>query len=386
MRLFVSKGYNMSSAKTADEIIEQPKLPNIADKPNTNKNGLHYKEITINFSQMTVAELKKYCKNNNIKGYSKLRKDQLIEIINTHITNNQQTNTLIKNAHKIVKPIKQNFKDIRIVRQNNNNKIVYESLIKGYFDVKHINVKEYKRTLFDLEITETEFLTKCKEDHLFAKLTARHISKKTPTQDNEINEKPNMIKEKINDISIQKDGFTKQLLKDSINKYNDLYSFIDNVNSKLTIKKFRKPNYPSEITENLVKFAITKKYNTSPTEKLLPSWDTKKGDLCLRDMQIEVKGSVDLMNGGPCSFGPKEEWDYIYFVDALNRSRNEFKIYEIKLSNEDKIWKNIKVNKNETYQNQCLQKRRPRITFKELIRQIPESYINILFDGNINDL
>lgn len=103
-------------------------------------------------------------------------------------------------------------------------------------------------------------------------------------------------------------------------------------------------------------------------------------------MQLEVKGSVDLMHGGPCSFGPKEERSRIYFVDALNCFIKKFKIYEIKLSNKSKIWKSIKVNKEQTYEDQCLQGRRPRIKFKELIKQIPEYYISILYNGYITDL
>lgn len=50
------------------------------------------------------------------------------------------------------KPIKQNFKDLRVVRQKNNNKIVYESLrqkdMKTLYE--NINRKEYKKTLADL--------------------------------------------------------------------------------------------------------------------------------------------------------------------------------------------------------------------------------------------
>lgn len=181
-------------------------------------------------------------------------------------------------------------------------------------------------------------------------------------------------------IKLLKDGFTKQLVEMYINNFNASISTIHKINSQLKSKKCRKPNYPSEITENLVKFAIIKKYNVSP------SWDTTKGDLCLYGIQLEVKGSVDLMNGGPCSFGPKEEWICIYFVDALNCSIKKFKIYEIKLSNKSEIWKNIKVSKTQSYQDQCLQGRRPRITFSDLIKQIPKSYISILFDGYFSDL
>lgn len=86
--------------------------------------------------------------------------------------------------HSKPKPIEQNFKDIRTVRQINNNKIVYESLRKGELKTfyKNVNLKEYKRTLEDLELTEAEFVLKCKDDNLFAKLASRTISKNASRQ------------------------------------------------------------------------------------------------------------------------------------------------------------------------------------------------------------
>lgn len=86
--------------------------------------------------------------------------------------------------HSKLNPIEQNFKDIRIVRQTNNNKNVYESLRDG--DVKrlyeNINKKEYKRVLEDLELREVDFVLKCKDDNLFAKLASRTISKNASRQ------------------------------------------------------------------------------------------------------------------------------------------------------------------------------------------------------------
>ena len=77
--------------------------------------------------------------------------------------------------HSNLKPIQQNFKDIRNVRQTNNNKTVYESLRGGNLKklYENINHKEYKRTLGDLGLTEEEFLSKCKDDNSFAKLASR---------------------------------------------------------------------------------------------------------------------------------------------------------------------------------------------------------------------
>jgi len=73
----------------------------------------------------------------------------------------------------------------------------------------------------------------------------------------------------------------------------------------------------------------------------MPNWDTKKGDLELLNKQLEIKG---FMSDGPSSFGPTENWDWIYFVDGIDFINKRFKIYEIKLSNKDKRWRNIVIS------------------------------------------
>jgi len=180
--------------------------------------------------------------------------------------------------------------------------------------------------------------------------------------------------------NISEDPFTKDLLRELVITYNLLYNNIKILNDKLDNRKIRRANYPSEITENIVKFAIIKKYN------VFPCWDVKKGDICLDNDLFEVKGSIDLINGGPCSFGPTEKWEKIYFVDCIDHCELKFKVYEINLSNKSEIWENIKVNKKETFKNQCDQKRRPRIKFKELLNQIPEMYIDVIFNDHLDKL
>ena len=129
-----------------------------------------------------------------------------------------------------------------------------------------------------------------------------------------------------------------------------------------------------------MKFVINRKY------RVMPCLDTAKGDLKLNDKQLEIKGSLDLQSGGPSSFGPTEEWHRIYFVDCKDHYNLQFKLYEIKLSNTSNIWKKIKVNKKDTYEIQCSQGLRPRVTFSGLIKQIPPEYIELLLDGNIDEL
>ena len=118
----------------------------------------------------------------------------------------------------------------------------------------------------------------------------------------------------------------------------------------------------------------------------MPCWDTAKGDIVFDKMglfkQLEVKG---FSSDAPSSFGPKEMWDRIYFVDGIELLSKCFKVYEIKLSNSSNRWKNFRMNENETYHQQCLQKRRPRISFNK-IKEILGEECKLIFNGHISNL
>ena len=186
------------------------------------------------------------------------------------------------------------------------------------------------------------------------------------------------IRRFINNKKLQskKDNMSIDFVKELLDNYINNYNLIININNKLSKKKIRNQNFPSEISENIVKFAFYKKY------KIMPSWDSNDGDLILRNKKLEVKG---FMSSGPSSFGPTEKWDFIYFVDCTKFMNNFFKVYEIKLSNNNILWKNIKINKDENYEDQSLQGRRPRISFNLLYEQLKE-YCKIIFEGVIDDL
>lgn len=103
----------------------------------------------------------------------------------------RQANKLKKLKIKITKRnmlkplvIEQDFKNIRAVRQKNNNKTVFESLREGDLNrlVKNINQKEYNRALRDLNYTQEEFISKCKNDEAFAIVSSRCISKNASRQ------------------------------------------------------------------------------------------------------------------------------------------------------------------------------------------------------------
>lgn len=174
-----------------------------------------------------------------------------------------------------------------------------------------------------------------------------------------------------------KDNFDLNIINNLLDIYIEKYKLINYINKTLLNKKIRHENFPSEISENIVKFAIFKKY------KIMPNWNTKIGDLELIYKKIEIKAFSSI---GPTSFGPTENWNIIYFINAIDACNKYFIIYEIKLSNKDQIWRNIKINKNQTYEDQCKQGRRPRISFTLLEKQINAKYINVIWKGFLYNL
>ena len=158
-----------------------------------------------------------------------------------------------------------------------------------------------------------------------------------------------------------KDDMSFQRLTELLNEHTRRFMFDCKINKNLKKKKIRHANFPSHISENIVKFVLFRKY------KIMPTWDTQKGDLEFMHMKVEVKA---FSSKGPTSFGPLEEWDRIYFVDATQFHQSKFKVYECNLKNTSCAWQQLRINKNETYGDQCKQKRRPRLHFNEIREQL----------------
>lgn len=178
------------------------------------------------------------------------------------------------------------------------------------------------------------------------------------------------------DLRAPKDNLTFDMLIQLIDNYNKNTKFIEQMNMSLQHKKIRNENIPSVITENIVKFVLYKQTH------IMGCWDTQVGDLVFLNKKLEIKG---FSSDGPSSFGPTESWDILYFVDCKNISNNICSVYKINLSNSDPIWNAVKVNKTETYSDQCKQKRRPRICFIELQKQLKNN-CKLIFSGDIKQL
>lgn len=126
---------------------------------------------------------------------------------------------------------------------------------------------------------------------------------------------------------------------------------IINTLNKTVKRKIRKPNFPEVVSEALVKMI---------TNAEIP----KFGDLVKAKKKIEVKC---FSSTGPTSFGPTENWDIIIFVDATKHPKLKF--YTCEMSNVNPKWQSIKMNKAQTFLQQCESKRRPRISFSAIQAQ-----------------
>ena len=121
----------------------------------------------------------------------------------------------------------------------------------------------------------------------------------------------------------------------------------------------------------------------------MPIWDSSStGDLILKfnnkyiqNKKIEIKAFSSI---GPISFGPTESWDWIYFVDCTEYNKYIFKIYELKKSNTNINWLNVNINKQQTFVDQIKQKRRPRIKFNNLYKQLSD--IKLIYYDSIKNL
>jgi hypothetical protein len=184
----------------------------------------------------------------------------------------------------------------------------------------------------------------------------------------------------INDIENEKitdDTYTKELLKEQYNLHKVYVKGRIDTTKKIGVK-VRLPSIPEDISENIIKQIIHNKLNDKTSR-----WDCKKGDL-----QSEKEGKQEckcFTSDGPPSFTPSSDWDIIYFLDARNWLNDKFILYRIPLKRTSTEWKNIKVSKTQTFEDQTKQGRRPRITWESLKPQI-EKYCIKVYEGVFNDI
>jgi hypothetical protein len=171
----------------------------------------------------------------------------------------------------------------------------------------------------------------------------------------------------------KEDIYFERVLKERFNDFFNYYFLVHEKNRKYNLK-IRKPNFPEDISENIIKFII-RKFD----DDLSCHWKGGK-DLYSYKGIIECK---TFTTDGPISFSPSSIWNFIYFLDATKLHEKHFKLYKCSISNSTDDWKNIKVNLNETFCLHSKQGRRPRISWSKLFPQIKT---NIIFDGKFDEI
>lgn len=205
---------------------------------------------------------------------------------------------------------------------------------------------------------------------------------------------------KINIINLQKivrgnlirkelrkstDKISYEIMYKRLKRYNynilSTIEFNELISPENKNKKERNENFPSVVSENIAKFAIFKKY------KIMPTWETNQGDLIINKLgytrKLEIKA---FSSNGPSSFGPTENWDSLYFVDAKDTLNMYFKVYEINLSNKSNIFRNVKLTQIETFGEIADSGKRPRGCFYTIFKPQLSEYCQLIFDGHISKL
>ena len=171
------------------------------------------------------------------------------------------------------------------------------------------------------------------------------------------------------------DTYTKDILIEQYNLHKNYV--VQRQRSSLNLNiSFRFPGIPEDISENIIKF-INHKIGDKTS-----SWN------CDGDLFSEKYGKQEckcFTSDGPASFTPSSDWDVIYFLDARKWLIDNFILYKVSLKRTSDEWKNIKVSKSQTFEDQTKQGRRPRITWEALKPQI-EPYCKKVYEGIFEDI
>lgn len=175
------------------------------------------------------------------------------------------------------------------------------------------------------------------------------------------------------------DKYTKEILTKRYNMIKNMYIEEEkNIKQGLNI---RHQNIPEDITENIVKFIIRK---FEDKNCIWCKSTVNSGDLYLpiSNTKIEVKSFT---SNGPTQFGPKTEFDKLYFLDMRNWINDELILWKVNIDSKSDEFKNIKVNKNETIGSQFSLGRRPRNNWNNIYPQI-QKYTEQIYKGKFEDI
>lgn len=181
----------------------------------------------------------------------------------------------------------------------------------------------------------------------------------------------------------KEDKYTHDILSKRYNEYRDSYNNTSEI-IKTTYLPIRHQNPPEDITENIAKFII-KNYDNDPTCKWAKSIGLT-GDLYSEKYTIEYPAEIKaLTSDGPSSFGPDKKFSVIYFLDMRQWLYDIIILWRVNLTSESSEWKGIKMNKTQTFEDQCKEGRRPHIAWDKLYQQISDYCVKV-YEGTFEGI
>ncbi len=159
----------------------------------------------------------------------------------------------------------------------------------------------------------------------------------------------------------KKTTITDKVTADALRKRYALHKAYESGNIALDSEfdyTTRRSGLPEHISENIVKFVLLNFLG------ILSTWGCKIGDLT-----SEIVGIIEcksFTSDGPTSFGPKQKWHQIYFLDARNWLSDDLIVYQVTVANTDSLWADMPVSKTQTKKDQSDENRRPRLNWNAL--------------------
>jgi hypothetical protein len=171
-----------------------------------------------------------------------------------------------------------------------------------------------------------------------------------------------------------KKTFTKEKLYDFYFEFRKFYRFAEKLKKDGYITRL--PNIDSAISENLIRFIVL---------------ETVPDVICsiVGDLSSPTIGKIEckyFSSSDPMSFSPTSYFDMLYILDGTDLiGSGHLKLYKINVKSTDDTWKQLKINKKDTFETQSLQKRRPRLSHESILRQL-RHLTTVEYDDNIDKL
>ena len=182
------------------------------------------------------------------------------------------------------------------------------------------------------------------------------------------------------------DPYTFEALKDRLEAFLACCRQVIAFKAKYGVRGVRMPIMDEDISENIVKFII--QYMLGDRTCAWTKSIAKENSKIAGDLTSATAGAIEckcFTSDGPISFGPTEKWNEIYFLDARAVLDGRIVVWRVPLANTAPEWRAVKINKAQTFADQCEQARRPRIVWESLFPQIEENAIKV-FEGTMDDV